>query len=33
LEFREVEESPAEDVYVLGEHLAVRAPKWDKKSV
>jgi len=33
IEYRDVEEAEAEDVYVLGEHLAVRSPKWDKKAV
>lgn len=31
--FRDVEESPEDNVYVLSDHLAVRAPKWDKKDV
>lgn len=33
IEYREVEESPKESTYLLGEHLAVRAPKWDRKDV
>jgi Fe-S-cluster-containing hydrogenase component 2 len=33
IEFREVEEAPDEDIYVLSDHLAVRSPKWDKKAV
>jgi Fe-S-cluster-containing dehydrogenase component len=33
IEFREVEESPKEGIFLVGEHLAVRAPRWDKKEV
>lgn len=33
LSFREVEESADEEIYVLSEHLAVHAPKWDKEDV
>lgn len=33
VEFREVEEAPKEGVFLVGEHLAVRAPRWDKKDV
>jgi Fe-S-cluster-containing hydrogenase component 2 len=32
VECREVEESPADDIYLVGEHLAVHAPKWDKEN-
>jgi Fe-S-cluster-containing dehydrogenase component len=31
IEFREVEESVKDSIYVLSDHLAVRAPKWVKK--
>jgi len=31
--FREVEASEDEDIHVLSDHLAVRAPRWDKKDV
>ncbi|MFH1022729.1 MAG: 4Fe-4S dicluster domain-containing protein [Planctomycetota bacterium] len=31
--WREVEENPKEQIYVVHERLAVRAPKWDKRSV
>ena len=31
--FREVEESPKEGIFLVGEHLAVRAPRWNKKDV
>ena len=33
LEYREVDPSGEEGVYLLGEHLAVRAPKWEKEDV
>ena len=33
VEHKEVEESEDEGIYLLGEHLAVRAAKWDKKDV
>jgi len=33
IEYREVEESEAEGIFVLNDNLAVRAPKWDKKDV
>jgi Fe-S-cluster-containing dehydrogenase component len=33
LAFAEVEASEDEGVYILNDHLAVRAPKWDKASV
>lgn len=33
VEFREVEESPKEGIFLVGEHLAVRAPRWNKKDV
>ena len=33
IEFREVEESPKEGIFLIGEHLAVRAPRWNKKDV
>jgi hypothetical protein len=33
IEFREVEESPKDGVFLIGERLAVRAPRWDKKDV
>ena len=33
IEFREVEEAPKEGIFLVGEHLAVRAPRWDKKDV
>lgn len=33
LEFREVEESPKDGIFLIGERLAVRAPRWDKQDV
>ena len=33
IEFKEVEESPKDEIYVLSDRLAVRAPRWDKKNV
>ena len=33
VEFKEVEESPKDGVFLVGEHLAVRAPRWNKKDV
>lgn len=33
VEFREVKESEEEGVFAVGEHLAVRAPKWNKGNV
>ena len=33
VEFREVEESPKDGIFLVGEHLAVRAPRWNKKDV
>jgi Fe-S-cluster-containing dehydrogenase component len=33
LAFREVEESPDQSTYLVGERLAVKAPKWDRKAV
>lgn len=33
VEFKEVEESPKEGIFLVGDHLAVRAPRWDKKDV
>ena len=33
VEFREVEESPKEGIFLVGEHLAVQAPRWNKKDV
>ena len=33
IEFKEIEESPEDDIYAVGDTLVVRAPKWDKKAV
>ena len=33
LEYKEVEESEEDGIYILNEHLAVRAPKWAKENV
>ena len=33
IEFREVDEAEAEDIHIIGEHLAVKAPKWEKETV
>ena len=33
IEFRDVEESVKDGIFLVGEHLAVRAPRWDKKDV
>jgi len=33
VEYRDVEESEKDAIYVLSDHLAIRAPKWDKKDV
>ncbi|MFO7870334.1 MAG: 4Fe-4S dicluster domain-containing protein [Kiritimatiellia bacterium] len=33
IEYREVKESEKDGVYLLGDHLAVRAPKWEKSAV
>jgi Fe-S-cluster-containing hydrogenase component 2 len=33
VEYREVEEAPKEGIFLVGEQLAVRAPRWDKKDV
>lgn len=33
IEYREVEESEAEDIHIVGERLAVRASKWEKETV
>ena len=33
IEFRDVEESVKEGIFLVGEHLAVRAPRWDKKDI
>lgn len=31
VEFRDVEESPKEGIFLVGERLAVKAPRWNKK--
>lgn len=33
IEYREVEESPEDDIYVVNDYLAVRSPKWEKENV
>ena len=33
VQFREVEARQFEDVHLVGEHLAIRAPRWDKEDV
>ena len=33
IEYKEVKESEKEGIFLIGEHLAVRPPKWDKKGV
>jgi Fe-S-cluster-containing hydrogenase component 2 len=33
VEYREVEESKKDGIYIVNDHLAVHAPKWDKKEV
>jgi Fe-S-cluster-containing dehydrogenase component len=33
IEFREVEASDKDGIYLLNEHVAVRAPRWNKKDV
>ncbi len=33
LEFREVEASPKDGIFLVGERLAVKAPRWDKQDV
>lgn len=33
IEFKDVEESPENNIYVVSENLAVHSPKWDKKAV
>lgn len=33
IEFREVDEAPKDGVFLVGAHLAVRAPRWNKKDV
>jgi len=33
IEFKEVEESAKDGIYLIGEHVAVKSPKWDRKDV
>lgn len=33
LEYREVAASEGEDIHLIGDHLAVRAPRWEKEDV
>ncbi len=33
VEYKDVKESPEDDIYVVSENLAVRSPKWEKKAV
>jgi Fe-S-cluster-containing dehydrogenase component len=33
IEYKDVGESPEDDIYLVNEKLAIRAPKWDKQSV
>ena len=33
IEFKEVEESPKDGIFLIGKHLAIQAPRWNKKDV